>query len=237
MVKTLLKKIIAEIENNFKSFSRNVFDFYKPVRDKYPTVDGVMSIEVYCEFFKETFFSFAADEIVKLAEDQQSERDIILIPHLPFVSIFSFIEKVAKKIYKEINLKLANKDNNSEHLNQKLNFAMQDKITHYSSLTGNSYTACLYINLCSLLDNSEEDLSNKEFYMFSFGSGAGASCFRGKFVKGYKDFLQTKKHILLLKRRQNASVEQFFESKVDFIEDSCRERVLKLDEFVYKKSF
>ena len=47
----------------------------------------------------------------------------------------------------------------------------------YSKNIGNSYTAALYTNLASLVDEKGADLAGKRVGMFSYGSGAIATMF------------------------------------------------------------
>jgi hydroxymethylglutaryl-CoA synthase len=164
---------IIKINNNITSSSLNVLDFYKPIKENYPVVNGLLSIETYCKLFEKTYFQY----INQSSADKQTQ---IIVPHLPYVNIIDLLQR---KFFKNSTLFLL------------------EEIKYYSSLIGNSYTASLYINLCSLLDNAGEDLSNKEIGLYAFGSGAVASFFTGNIQKGYKKYLKKYIHLDLLKER------------------------------------
>lgn len=55
----------------------------------------------------------------------------------------------------------------------------------YNRITGNSYTAAVYMALISLAENSEQNLTNKRVGIYAYGSGCVAEYFSGTFVQGY----------------------------------------------------
>lgn len=52
---------------------------------------------------------------------------------------------------------------------------------------GNIYTGSLYNGLLSLVCDKSIDLTGKQVFMFSYGSGCAASLFSLKFEAGYKE--------------------------------------------------
>lgn len=221
---------IIEFDNNFVSFSQNVFDFYKPIASVYPIVNGHLSIEVYCSFFQETFKSFfendIKNEILQIKDasvNRNIEKNFIIVPHLPFVNIFSFLRRTKDKLLKVLI-------NNFQNIQIQSTFLYQEDIIKYTSCIGNSYGACIYINLCSLLENCEDDLSGKAVQMFSFGSGATGSCFQGTVVSGYKDYIKKTIHQSLFDRRVEISLQDFKNSEnqtLRYIKDGFQNRALK----------
>ncbi|MCD8514151.1 MAG: hypothetical protein LRY63_13320 [Nitrincola sp.] len=79
----------------------------------------------------------------------------------------------------------------------------------YNQLIGNSYTASIYIGLCSLLDHLLEDLSGKQIGFFSYGSGCVAEFFAGQIQPGYQARLHTQRHQTLLSQRQEINYEEY----------------------------
>jgi len=80
---------------------------------------------------------------------------------------------------------------------------------HYGRLTGNSYTASLYIGLASLLDLVDDDLAGKRVGFYSYGSGLAAEYFSAVIQSGYRDVLKTDYHQVLLASRQMLSYEEY----------------------------
>lgn len=80
------------------------------------------------------------------------------------------------------------------HDNLKKYLMYEKEIKFYSEQIGNSYSANLYINLCSLLDRSDNDLSDKQLLFFAYGSGATATMFSGRVNSGYKEYLRCNYH-------------------------------------------
>ncbi len=67
----------------------------------------------------------------------------------------------------------------------------------------------MYIGLCSLLENSDEDLAGKRIGLFSYGSGCVAEFFTGVVQPGYKDALHGARHQALLSQRTELSYDDY----------------------------
>lgn len=67
----------------------------------------------------------------------------------------------------------------------------------------------MYIGLCSLLEQVDEDLTDKRIGLFSYGSGSVSEFFTAKVVPGYQSALNTERHAELLKARTELSYEEY----------------------------
>ena len=79
----------------------------------------------------------------------------------------------------------------------------------YNRISGNSYTASLYVGLCSLLDHAAEDLGGRRLGLFSYGSGCVAEFFSGIVQPGYREHLFTERHRTLLEGRTELTYQQY----------------------------
>lgn len=87
----------------------------------------------------------------------------------------------------------------------------QEQALHYPRLIGNSYTAALFVSLCSLLDNTElcESSEPQNILCYSYGSGATAELFSLSTQPQSSHFLYRQHHRYLLEQRKKCSVEQY----------------------------
>jgi hydroxymethylglutaryl-CoA synthase len=85
-----------------------------------------------------------------------------------------------------------------------IGFALQ-----YNRITGNSYTASLYVGLASLLDLVPENLADKRIGFYSYGSGCVAEFFSGVVQPGYRDVLKTNYHQTLFATRKRLSYDEY----------------------------
>ena len=81
--------------------------------------------------------------------------------------------------------------------------------TLYNRLTGNTYAACLYEGLASLLDHAPAPLDGKTIGCFSYGSGCMAEFYAATVVPGYAAHLYTPLHRHLLADRVPLTYRQY----------------------------
>lgn len=148
------KPLIARINYNTVAYSKAVFDFWKPMDEIYPRIDGKYSVESYCNACKECFSKFSSIKKMTLKEYSA------LCFHTPFpamtkkalfnlVDVFNFTNSEAEQLY-ELKVK---------------------EFQEWNCVTGNSYTASLWINVCNALAKLQK---NDKLFAFSYGSGCGA---------------------------------------------------------------
>ncbi|MTH95011.1 hydroxymethylglutaryl-CoA synthase [Roseibium sp. RKSG952] len=162
-------------------FTRDVMDFWRPNNRKTACVDGQLSIDIYMEAINLAFADYESN-----GGRSMSNMDRLVL-HTPFT-------KMAKKAVTALQ----------ESYPEALHF---DEDTYKHSLSygrnlGNTYTASMYIALCSLLETDPADLHGKTIGFFSYGSGAVSEFFSGVVQKGYRDHLQAEQHAGMLDARR-----------------------------------
>jgi hydroxymethylglutaryl-CoA synthase len=80
---------------------------------------------------------------------------------------------------------------------------------HYNRITGNSYTASLFMALASLLDHEAGQLEGKRVGLFSYGSGCMGALFSGIVQQGAQDALLSAEHAAMFSTRTPLSSEQY----------------------------
>lgn len=170
--------------------TENSHDFWRPNYRQTPVVDGKYSTLVYIKAAKKAFAGLA--EKSKLSFDEIDS----FCYHLPFSTMGVKAHlKVAKS---------AKTEKSKEELLKQL-----EPTLLYNKEIGNSYTASIYIALCSLLDNTDADLTGKKIAFFSFGSGCVGEFFYGEVVSGYKEKLRTEAHKAQLTNRTELSFSEY----------------------------
>lgn len=79
----------------------------------------------------------------------------------------------------------------------------------YNRITGNTYTASLYVCLACLLDTAAGPLDNRPVGFYSYGSGCMGEFFSGTVPEGYRKALYTARHRELLADRTPLTVRQY----------------------------
>lgn len=156
-------------------------DFYRPVGYSEPIVDGKYSCALYLKLLGKLWKKL----------DYQSAPLAALCCHTP-------LPKIAEKAAEHLDL-------------PEFSVQRREASLYYARLLGNSYTAALFVSLCSLLDNS--DLTDKNSFekilCYSYGSGATAELFILTLQPGAAAYLYTNAHKTLLEKRQLCSMEQY----------------------------
>ncbi len=181
---------IMEIAAESGCYISNVHDFWRPNYRQTPIVDGKYSTLIYIKAAKNAWKQLSESANLKFDEVDH------FCYHLPFSTMGSKAHlKVAKS---------AESEKSQEELKSQLAPSM-----FYNKDIGNSYTASVYISLCSLLDNADEDLSEKRVAIFSFGSGCVGEFFYGRIVPGYRQKLNSEQHKNTLESRTALSFEEY----------------------------
>lgn len=155
------------IYNNDKVFKYlNEYDFYKPIEEKYPVVDGHFANELYESMFNEVISNYKT----KFNANYQSIKAVSF--HVPY----------AKLPYKIV----------SKHFNNAIT-TLFDKSLVYNENVGNIYNGSLYLNLISLLDLKELKQGDT-VGLYSYGSGATAQFCSYKVAGDYEKHLLTNTH-------------------------------------------
>ena len=147
---------VARVEPTSFPFSSPAFDFWRPVGDAFPSVEGQLSLDCYKRAVCECFSAM-------IAEDDPRERlarfDTIAF-HVPF-------PKMVKKAVAHLAEQLGWSDAEGAAL-----FADKvDPTLEWNRVTGNAYTASLWISVAKALAGKTE---GTPMAAFSYGSGYGA---------------------------------------------------------------
>jgi len=163
--------------------TEDVMDFWRPNYRSTAIVDGKYSTKVYLRCVRSAWQDF----------QQQSDLEFgdfdYFCYHLPF-------SRMAQKAHNHLASGNAHKLS-SQDLEQQISSSLI-----YNRITGNSYTAAMYIGLISLLDHTVENLAGKRIGFFSYGSGSVGEFFTGTLVEGYQGMLHQQNHQSMLADRQ-----------------------------------
>ncbi len=147
---------IAAIDPISHPWSEPAFDFWRPVGESFPRVDGKFSLDCYKTAAENCFKAFVGDDN---AERKLSELAAICF-HVPF-------PKMVKKAFLHVgesfgwDFELAN-----EIFSQKI-----DPNMGWNRQCGNAYTASLWMSVAEALAGLE---GGQQIVAFSYGSGFGA---------------------------------------------------------------
>lgn len=177
---------ILELDPEVGNHTEDVMDFWRPNYRSNALVDGKYSTKIYLKSLKRCWENFCEQSAIGYADIDY------FCYHLPF-------GKMAQKAHS--HLARVNKSGQTpEQLEEQIEPTLK-----YNRLIGNSYTASMYIGLCSLLENSAESLAGRRIGLFSYGSGCVAEFFTGVVQSGYHSALNTERHQQLLNQRTELS--------------------------------
>lgn len=181
---------ILAIEPEAGMLTEDVMDFWRPNYRDQAVVDGKYSTRVYLNSLGETWKQYA----------ERSGRGYADIHkfcyHLPFTKIAVKAQERLAKL-------------NGVELSEELSESLVADGLRYNRITGNSYTASLYVGLNSLLDTCEEDLSGKRIGLYSYGSGCVAEYFSGVVQPGYRQHIRAAAHHAMLANRTELTFQQY----------------------------
>jgi hydroxymethylglutaryl-CoA synthase len=192
MVISARPRLIA-FDREAGAYTEDVMDFWRPNYREEACVDGKYSIKVYLNALAESWKEYREESGRRFADFDH------FCYHLPFT-------RMAEKAHSHL-----------AHLNDQRPLPHQELVQHighsleYSRITGNSYTASLYVGLASLLDTSPDELAGRRVGLFSYGSGCMASFFSGVILPGYREALDTARHRQMLIDRAGLTYRQYLE--------------------------
>jgi hydroxymethylglutaryl-CoA synthase len=167
-------------------YADDVMDFWRPNYLSEALVDGKYSTQVYIKALKASWAQYAdlsgrsLDEFARFCY------------HIPFTRM---AEKAHQKLARGIS-------------DEELRKVIGESLV-YSREAGNCYAASLYLGLASLLDNAQEDLSEKRIGLYSYGSGCVGEFFSGIVQPGYRDALFADAHRTMLANRTELTFQQY----------------------------
>ena len=170
--------------------TEDVMDFWRPNYRDQALVDGKYSTRVYLNALAETWKQYHAltgrtiDDLFRCCY------------HLPFT-------RIAEKAHERL-AKANGKPLTDEQVDEQIGDSLR-----YNKISGNCYSASLYVALASLLDTSAADLSGKRIGLFSYGSGCVGEFFSGVIQPGYREVLFAEGHRKLLDNRTELTYQQY----------------------------
>lgn len=144
---------IAEIELDSYAYTMPVLDFWRPVGDAFPSVDGPLSLSAYKECARACFGAWADVEGASAIDQLRA-----VCFHVPFA-------KMVKKAWFDMAEAVGVPDAQSYYDNR--------VVPHmaWNARIGNAYTASAWFALGHALSQAPE---RSRIALFSYGSGAGA---------------------------------------------------------------
>lgn len=181
---------IMEIDSDVGYFTKDVMDFWRPNYLDEALVDGKYSIKVYMDALEHCWKNYQ-----ETTDAHFNDFDHFCY-HLPFSRMGT---KAHLHLARHQKAGLAPKE-----LQQQIEPSLR-----YNRITGNAYTASLYVGLLSLLDSKELNLTNKRVGFFSYGSGCMGAFFGGTVLPGYERFLNTSERVAWLRDRKHLSYDEY----------------------------
>lgn len=166
-------------------YIEDIMDFWRPNARDTPLLDGKFSTMAYLHAAEEAFKDYQRQGGLGFTEFAQ------YCYHLPF-------SKMAIKAHQRLS-----RLNRIAHDAARLESGLI-----YNREIGNSYTAALYLSLCSALDH-RDDLGGKNIAMLSYGSGCVAEFFSLTVSPDYRDMRQKVRHQHLLEARSALSSQAY----------------------------
>lgn len=181
---------ILAIEPEYGVVTDNVMDFWRPNYLHEALVEGKYSSKLYLSMLEKSWSQYC------LASKREFKDHDYFCYHSP-------VPRLVEKAHQSL-LKMNGTPLPEEEAVKQVALALQ-----YGRSIGNSYTASLYVGLTSLLDNSQDDLTNKRIGFYSYGSGCVAEYFSGVVQPGYQAQLHKAYHANLLAARQELDYEGY----------------------------
>ncbi|STX50790.1 Polyketide biosynthesis 3-hydroxy-3 -methylglutaryl-ACP synthase pksG [Legionella busanensis] len=147
---------IAEIDLLSYPWSRPVFDFWRPINEKYPQVNGELSLECYKEAVLNCFNLLIKDIGINALEFEFDAHCF----HVPFPKM------VKKAVFHLLQHQGWNNEKIELYFKEKIESTME-----WNQLSGNCYTASLWLAVTKALSQLKP---KQKLSAFSYGSGYGA---------------------------------------------------------------
>lgn len=178
--------LIAEIEPISYPWSEPAFDFWRPQGERYPRVAGQLSLECYQKAATECFRALIANRV----PDDVFNEYCALCFHVPF-------PKMVKKAFYAACQSLGWSDEKIE----KIYVEKVEPTMAWNRVTGNAYTASLWISVANALRGLKQ---GQRITAFSYGSGFGAELLtlnagplaeEGKWAQDFEKDMKQRKEI------------------------------------------
>jgi hydroxymethylglutaryl-CoA synthase len=169
---------LVEIGPELGCHTVDVMDFWRPNYSRTAFVDGRLSIKTYLQAVGECWNRYEANGGVSAA---MLERVCF---HQPFTRLadkaLKALSRTSGKLFEEYAISASQL---------------------YNRQIGNTYSASMFIGLCSLLENESANLEGAYVGLFGYGSGAVAAFYAGRVMPGYDLNLKGDAHRAILRNR------------------------------------
>jgi len=189
MVVSANPRILA-LDSDVGYFTDDVMDFWRPNYRDEAMVDGKYSIKVYLNALENCWRNYVEATGASFGDFNH------FCYHLPF-------SRMGLKAHLHL-ARMQKAGLSSRELQRQIEPSLA-----YNRLTGNAYTASLYLGLLSLLDQTPEDLSGSRVGFFSYGSGCMGAFFGGTVLPGYQDHLGVESRRRMLEGREMLSYDMY----------------------------
>lgn len=184
---------VMALEPEYGVISENVMDFWRPNYLHEALVDGKYSSKLYLTMLEKSW-----EQYKELSQRDFAQHDYFCY-HTPVPRL---VEKAHQHLLKITGNNALPEEVTTKHIEHALK---------YGRITGNSYTASLYVGLASLLDSATENLAGKRIGFYSYGSGCVAEYFSGVIQENYRDALHTAYHADLFAQRKTLTYNEYEE--------------------------
>jgi hydroxymethylglutaryl-CoA synthase len=192
MVMSANPRILA-LDPEYGVVTENVMDFWRPNYSDAAFVDGKYSSKLYLNMLEKSWRQYS-----ELSKREFTDHHYFCY-HAP-------VPRLVEKAHQHL-AKLSGQEKLSD---ADVQLQLSDALA-YGRRMGNSYTASLYISFASVLDHAKEDLTEKRFGFYSYGSGCVAEYFSGVIQPEYKTALDTAHHQEMLSNRNILSYSNYAE--------------------------
>jgi len=181
---------ILEVSPEAGYYTEDVMDFWRPNYRDEALVDGKYSIKVYLHALEECWKNYQQETHAVFSDFDH------FCYHLPF-----------SRMGLKAHLHLARTEQ-AALSSRELQAQIEPSLT-YNRLTGNAYTASLYLGLLSLLDDDSRQLDGQRIGFFSYGSGCMGAFFGASVVPGYREHLRSDTRRQLLAERRFLTIDEY----------------------------
>ena len=182
---------VMKLEPEAGFHSEDIMDFWRPNYREEALVDGKYSTRMYLTTLIQAWKNYQA------ASPRTLNDHAHICFHLPFT-------KIAYKSFE----RLCRAEGVPLPPQPELERRLEPGLV-YNRQTGNTYAACLYESLCSLLDHAPAPLDGQRVGLFSYGSGCVAEFFTGVIQPGYREHILTSEHQTMLAARTAVTYRQY----------------------------
>lgn len=199
---------VLVLESEYGVVTENVMDFWRPNYLHEALVEGKYSSKLYLNMLEKSW------------EQYRSLSGRSFIDHA-YYCYHTPVPRLVEKAHQHLL-----RFNGYDHLPEDVQINQISASLRYGRLTGNSYTASLYVGLASLFDNVKANIAGQRIGFYSYGSGCIAEYFSGVVQPDYQSALHTHYHEALFANRIQLSYEDYAAFyNFQYVEDGSQQEI------------